>query len=699
MLFRSELHIPIDYIAGTSMGSIIGGLYACGYTPDAMEKLVGSINWAELFQDAPERPHQSFRQKEDDYEHLAPFEFGLDVKKRGIVLPPGLIAGNKLGFVLQSATLPCSSVTSYDDLRIPFRAVATDVQTGQPYVMGSGSLGRSIRASMAIPAVFTPVEIDGHLLIDGGESENLPVQTVRAMGADVVIAVSIGSSGAGKAEKPQSIGGMLSRLIDLPFQQNTMASAKLADIVITPDLEPYTAADFVTGLKMVPLGYRGALAAKGKLAQWSVPAEAYAAWKARHDDTLPPPPFIDRIEIDGGVNFDRRRIEKVMRTRAGQVLDTKTLAADVTRIYSLGNFEVVNTAIENDGRMRVLHITAVQKSWGPTYLKVGLNLATDFGATTEFGVTSLVDATNLNRLGGQWKTAATIGSPTNIQSHFYQPLTYAGHLFLSPYVGWRAYLVQDWGSPTAPQHEATFQVISPNVGMDLGYDFGAWGEFRVGYLRANRALTRLVGVPSIPEHLTENKGGLNVRFRVDQLDNVNVPHAGYLAEIDYFENHTYLGSAYAESLADSDFKLFNAKFAGVKTIGRWTGQLRLQYGSGLGTNQPFTDRFTLGGLFLLSGRSIRELRGNKDEFGAALLYYQLTSSENGPIRSVSVGGSLETGKTWVNNQVGNHDLNKSGSIFFITDTLLGPFFFGYGRSTGPSGNVDSFYLYLNRPFQ
>ncbi len=235
-----QLHVPVDYVVGTSMGSIVGGLYACGYTPDEIEKLVKTIHWDTLFQDAPERPQQSFRQKEDDFEHLIPFEFGLNLKKGGLVLPPGLIAGSKLGYVLESAMLGCSSVPDFDHLRIPFRAVATDIQTGEPYVMSKGNLARTIRASMAIPAIFTPVEVEGHLLIDGGESQNLPVQTTKAMGADIVIAVNVGSSGGASADKPTNVGGMISRLIDLPLQQNTMASAKLADLVITPALDPYT---------------------------------------------------------------------------------------------------------------------------------------------------------------------------------------------------------------------------------------------------------------------------------------------------------------------------------------------------------------------------------------------------------------------------------------------------------------------------
>ena len=194
--------------------------------------------------------------------------------------------------------LSCSSVPNFDQLRIPFRAVATDIQTGEPYVMSKGNLARTIRASMAIPAIFTPVEIDGHLLIDGGESQNLPVQTTEAMGADIVIAVNVGSSGGATAKKPTNVGAMIGRLIDLPLQQNTQASAKLADLVITPNLEPYTSADFTTGTEMIPLGYKAAMAQAAALKAWSEPESVYSTWKLRHDATRPPLPVIDAVEID-----------------------------------------------------------------------------------------------------------------------------------------------------------------------------------------------------------------------------------------------------------------------------------------------------------------------------------------------------------------------------------------------------------------
>jgi NTE family protein len=680
-----ELHIPIDYVAGTSMGSIIGGLYSCGYTPDQMEKLIATIHWDTLFRDAPERKDQSFRQKEDDFEHLLPLEFGLNLKRGGLVLPPGLIAGSKLGFVLENATLPCSSVTDFSQLRIPFSAVATDIQTGQAYVMSSGNLARVIRASMAIPAIFTPVEIDGHLLVDGGESQNLPVQTVQAMGADIVIAVNVGSSGAATVEKPQNVGAMIGRLIDLPLQQNTMASAKLANLVITPDLDGYTSADFGKGLKMIPLGYKAALAEKDKLVQWSAPESVYGAWKQRHDATLPPLPYIDEVVVDPVPGVDPRRLEYLVHSKAGHALDTEVLGEDLKRIYSLGYFEMVSYSIVEDGGRRLLKITPTLKSWGPTYLKLGLFLGTDFQLSTGFGVTALVDATQLNGLGGEWKTTVTVGDPIDIRTRFYQPLTYRSHLFLSPYAGWVQSNTQVYDLDQVAL--GTYKISRSAVGMDLGYDFGTWGELRAGYVRAFGKGRRKVGDPFFPD-VDWDEGGLTAQMRVDQVDNVNVPHSGYFGEAIFLANRESLGAS------DSYDKLA-AGILGVQTIGRWTGLAKVEGGSGLGTQLPFYDEFGLGGLFRLSGRPPGQIYGNTYALAALLLYYRLNTAEGAIVKNFSIGVSAEAGNTWAYQApVTLSSLKPAGSVFVIADTLLGPFFIGYGHS----GSYNSAYLYLNRAF-
>jgi NTE family protein len=680
-----ELHISVDYVAGTSMGSVIGGLYSCGYTPDEIEKLVKTIKWATLFEDAPERQEQSFRQKEDDFDHLIPLEFGLNLKKGGLLLPPGLIAGSKLGFILQNATLPCAAVGNFDELRIPFRAVATDIQTGLPYVMSKGNLSRVIRASMAIPAIFTPVEIDGHLLIDGGESENLPVQTVKAMGADIVIAVNVGSSGAAEAAKPTNVGAMIGRLIDLPLQQNTQASAKLANVVITPDLDGFTSADFVKGTEMIPLGYKAAMADKEKLTPYGEPESVFSAWKRGHDATLPPPPYIDAVEIAPVPDVDPRRIEYLVESKPGGVLDTKILGSDLKRIYALGIFEIVSYEIIEEGQKRILRITATPKSWGPTYLKLGLFLGTDFQFTTQFGVVALVDATELNRLGAQWKTTATIGNPLEIKTRFFQPLNYQGHLFLSPYAGWRQLSAQVFEDDIAL---GTYRVSRSVIGGDIGYDFGTWGELRVGYARAWGIGRRKVGDPIFP-NLDWDEGGITARMEVDQLDNVNLPHSGYFGLIDYAGSRQSLGST-------QSFDKFEAQFIGVKTWGRWTVLLKLQGGDSFGTDIPFYDQFTLGGLFELSGRPLDQLTGDTYAFGSGLVYYRLTKDAGAILKSFSIGVSIEGGDTWANHAaVKFSTLKPAGSIYAVADTIIGPLFIGYGRSSQGNGSA---YLFLNRGF-
>jgi NTE family protein len=677
------LHIPIDFIAGTSMGAVVGGLYACGYTPDEMEKLIKSIHWETLFQDAPDRPEQSFRRKEDDFDHLLPIEFGVGWKK-GLVLPPGLIAGSKLGFVLQSATLPCSSVGTFDELRIPFRAVATNVQTGDPVILSQGNLARVIRASMAIPAIFSPVEIGDLLLIDGGESQNLPVQTVRAMGADIVIAVNVGESGQASASKPSTASAMIARLIDLPLQQNTAASARLADLVITPDLRGYTSADFVSGPEMIPLGEKAVVADSSRLTAWAEPEAAYDAWKNRHDATLPPVPYIDAVEIDPAPGIDARRIDRLVQTKPGRPLDTVVLGQDLKRIYALGVFEIVSYAIVREGDRHILRITATPKPWGPTYLRLGLALGTDFAETTTFGVVGLLDATELNRLGGDWKTTFTVGSPLEIRTRFYQPLEYSGRLFASPYAAWRQQPVEVFDGDDAV---GTYRVEGGVLGFDLGYDFGTWGELRVGALRGFGKGRRRVGNPTFP-NIDWDNGALTATLVVDQLDNVNLPRSGYFGDVQLRLERTGLGSSFS-------YDKLQAGALGVRTIGRWSGVATIEGGDNLGTTIAFYDEFQLGGLFRLSGRPQGQLTGQTYALTSLLLYYRMTSTPGAIVKNIYVGTSVEAGNAWPDRaSVSFSGLKTGGSFYVVADSILGPFFVGYGRS----GSNSSFYLTLNTSF-
>src|SRR6476659_1019133 len=184
-------HIPIDCIAGTSMGSLVGGLYASGVSVDQMEHLVASTDWPRLFDDSIDRPERSFRRKLDDRDHLA--TLGVGVRGGELRVSPGLLQGERILGMLERETLGVSTIDDFDRLPIPFRAVATDLNSGEAVVLGRGSLPMAMRASMSIPGVFQPAEVDGRVLVDGGLADQVPIDVVRAMGADIVIAVDVGT--------------------------------------------------------------------------------------------------------------------------------------------------------------------------------------------------------------------------------------------------------------------------------------------------------------------------------------------------------------------------------------------------------------------------------------------------------------------------------------------------------------------------
>ncbi len=382
--------------------------------------------------------------------------------------------------------------------------------------------------------------------------------------------------------------------------------------------------------------------------------------------------------------MDIRRLQYLVHTKPGP-LDEKILGEDLKRLYGMGAFEIVSYSIVEDGNRHILRITPTPKSWGPTYLKLGLNLATDFQETTEFGVTALVEATEMNRLGAQWKTTLTVGQPLDLGTRFFQPLDYRGHLFLSPFAGWKEDTAEVFADQVAV---GTYQVSRTAVGMDLGYDFGTWGELRVGYGRAWGNGRRKVGNPDFPD-LDWDEGGVTARMRVDQVDNVNLPHSGFFADAAYLGNRPGLGATFS-------YDEFFGRGFGVQTIGRWTGLAKFEGGTGLGTQIPFYDQYRLGGPFRLSGRPIGQLNGNTYALGALLLYYRLSDTGGAVVKNLSIGVSAEAGNTWAfQAPVSWSGMKTAGSVYVVADTLIGPFFIGWGRS---SSKYNSAYLSLNRSF-
>jgi NTE family protein len=681
-----ELHVPIDYIAGTSMGSIVGGLYASGYSPDDLQKVIRKIDWANLFNDSAPRSDTAFRRKENDYFVPAGLTLGLH---NGITLPAGLIAGRKLSFILNTLTIPVIEVKKFDDLPIPFRAVAADARTGEPVPLSEGSLARAIRASMAIPIVFTPVEIDGRLLIDGGNAQNLPVQTVRAMGADIVIAVDVASSSEVPKESPRSIADLLGRLIDLPLLANTRQSRKLADLVVTPDLEGFGTGEFSKITEVVPKGEAAARAVSEVLSRWSVSPEEYAAWQKAHRIPVPEkPPMIDAVVVDPIPHFDMRRISRVIVTKSGLPFNEELLWDDMRRIAGMGLWESVEFHLEREQGKAVLHISAAPKSWGPTYLSSGLDFEFNYNETAQFGISTLLDATEFNSLGADWKTTLRFGSDFQVGSQFFQPLDYSGRFFAAPRLSWYRY---DREIFVDQNRIAEYRSKEGKVGIDFGMELGhllSLGEISIGVETGSGSLRRRIGNPEFPDEKYDS-GAFVARLRLDQLDNVWFPSKGYLVDVNYTGSRQGLG-------ADHDYNQGKVVFLGVESLGRWTGIVRATYGDSFGSFLPFEELFTLGGFQNLSGRPRDQLLGDTLAYGSLYLRYRLTETRGAIVHGIYVGASAELGNTWLSrSEASFSSLHGAGSVFIATDTLLGPLYLAYGNSGGKNQTA---YLFLNRTF-
>jgi NTE family protein len=526
-------------------------------------------------------------------------------------------------------------------------------------------------------------------LIDGGEAENLPVQTARAMGADIVIAVDVASSSEIPKEAPRSIAEILGRLIDLPLLHNTQNSRNLADLVITPDLLGFSTGDFSKGLEVIPKGEQAARANAEALSRWSVSPEEYAAWQKAHRIPVPEqPPLIDAIVIDPIPGFDTRRISRVIATKAGLPFNERVLQADMRRISGIGLWQNVEFRLEKEGGKNVLHILAVPKSWGPTYISAGLNFEFNINEKSQFGIATLLDATEMDKLGADWKTSLQFGTNLFAASQFYQPFDYAGRFFAAPRVSYYRF---DQDIFSDEDRIAEYRSKEGKIGVDFGVELGhllSLCEFSVGYERGWGSLRRRIGNPEFPE-ATYDAGAFVASLKLDQLDDVWFPHNGYFADLQYTASRGAFG-------ADTDFNKAKILLIGVESIGRWTGTARAMYGDSLGSTLPFQELFTLGGFQSLSGRPRDQLLGDTVALGVLSMRYRLTATRGAIVHGIYVGASAELGNAWFERSDASFSrMHGAGSLFLATETLAGPLYLAYGNGGGKN---KTFYISLNRSF-
>lgn len=691
--------IPIDVIAGTSMGAIIGGLYASGMSAESLERELLKVDWDQLFATRVARRELSQRRKETDFEIASALEIGL--RDGELRVPIGTLSSRGLESLLRRYTLPVRAVRDFDRLPTPFRAVATDMENGQPLVLKEGDLALAMRSSMSVPGVFAPTEIEGRILGDGGLVNNLPVDVARAMGADVVIAVNIGTP-LGARDTLGSLIGVTTQMINILTEQNvqrSLATLGPRDLLIAPQLGLLSSADFAKAMELIELGELQTAQMVLQLEAYGVDQASYQSWAQARARPGLPQPVLEFVKFDGSEVTRPERFAEQLETRPGKPFAADAAERDARRLAASGDYtrvdyQLLRTGSGDDGVVFNLE----EKSWGPNYFRFGLGLSTDFSGRSSFNVKIAHVWRWLDEVGSEWRNVVEIGSRPGWSTEWYRPLgwnTSLGHdWFIAPTASADRREVVTYAGAEGPE-SGRFRRSSLRLGVDLGQPWGEFGELRLGpYLQRWDDKTLIVSRDfAAPGGGTERREiGLRLRAIVDQLDYAFFAQEGYRLVGELAGGRVRSGSDAGE--AERDFSRVEAN---VNVATTWAAKHTLNfYGSTLfaGRSAPLgRGLYALGGFQNLSGYEPGQVEGNYLLFGRASYYYRLTPPAL--TRGFFAGLSLEAGNAWAERrQMSLGDLRTGTSVFLGADTGLGPLYVGVAYA--PRGDT-AVYLLLGRP--
>jgi len=678
-----QLHIPVDYIAGTSMGAAIGGLYASGMSADEIDRALTTVDWREALSDRTRFKDIAFRRKEDETRYLTDFQAGLHGRR--LALPLGFRSGQNLRFLTQSLLIPVASIDDFSKLPIPFKAVAADIETGEAVVLDRGNLEEAICASMSIPGVFAPVAYHGKLLVDGGVADNVPVDVVRAMGADIVIAVDVGSPLL-KTDRLGSYISITNQVLTLITRRNAEEQIAKADVVIVPPVSDFGTMDFEDASRIVAAGKAEAERQRARLEVLSVSPERYAelaAARPKRDDTRR---ALDFINVEGSRRVDHRIIRAHMLTKPAQPLDLGLLRHDITRIYGLDDFEQVTFAMRQTEDLYGLALTLKDKSWGPTYLRLGIRAEDDLKGSSAYSVGVNITRTRINSLGAEWRNDVRLGVEHGYSTEYYQPLDFSGRFFVAPGVQFLRTKSAFWQER---RRVAEYGVETLGGSLDFGVAFGEWGEFRTGLARARIHSTVDTGAADLPSGRVDY-GAFRTGLQIIRVDNPSIPHDGGNFSVRIDMPRRSLGG-------DADYEKLLAGVAGFTTIKkRLTFYAGAEGGTSLKSELPAYDQFGIGGLLSMGGLAPGQLNGSRYALVHLGTYYRVRDLPADFGEGIYVGSFADAGNAWPAGVPATFsDTQRAISLAVGAQTIAGPILLGYGwADTGDH----RFYLTIGKSF-
>jgi NTE family protein len=689
LLALEELRIPVDAIAGTSMGAVIGGLYASGMTAGEIDALMRGIDWNAAFRDRPARNTLNFRRKQDDREFLVRFPLG--IQGGSFRVPRGLIQGQRLTQTLRLQTMPVAAVENFDELPTPYRAVAADLETGARIVLAGGDLPSAMRASMSTPGVFAPVEVDGRLLVDGGVVENLPVDVAKSMGVDIVIAVDVGFQPVGRKELTSALA-VSNQAVTIMMQRETLRQRALLspdDVLIEPSLANLQSTDFAAAKGTIGLGLAATRASAERLARLSLGDADWQGYLAARSGREPEQPVVHFVRTGKRSERYSERIQSELGPVIGKPLDPEEMDERLSHFYGSDNFEALDYRLVHEGVLTGIEVDARRKSWGPNFLRFGLELQDDFQGGSNFSAGVRAQVTEVNRYGAEWRSDLRIGADPLFRTEFYQPIGYSSDWFVVPQL-----LVerQNFDVFAGDRRLATYRVHNREAELDFGREFGSWGELRGGVIvgEGNRRL--LIGDPEdpdLPPRTRFDRGEFMARFSVDLLDDAYFPRHGELVTLQWNGPRESLG-------ADANADRLSLDWTHARSYGRNTLVLSAAGGAHVsGPTNQVQDFYTLGGLFDLSGLSPDEISGPHFAIARAIVYRRIGSGQDGLFDVPTyLGFSVELGNVWRRREdVSVDSALLNGSAFLGFDTFLGPIYLAAGFGEGGDRTL---YLLLGR---
>lgn len=672
-----QLHVPVDCVAGTSMGGLVGGAYASGLTARQMTDQLSQIDWSDMFVDNPARAELNYRDRRLAESYYPGLEFG--VKDRHIETARGLIQGQKLKLFFNSLVGAEHGTRAIEDLGLPLSIIATDIGTGERVVYREGDLTAAMRASMSVPGLLAPIDYRGKRLVDGGLVDNLPVREVRARcNADVVIAVNVGSplAAPGEVNSILSISNQMIGILTAQNVQASLAALEPGDILITPKLQGITAADFGMFREASARGRAAALAVADQLKRYAVPEADYVAWRGKVGGPVRSPPRVDEVQIAGLQRVNPEAVRRHLHVQPGDVLDTAQLERDLQRVYGDGWYESVDYSLLTARERNILRVTPTEKSWGPDYLRFGTQMQFS-DQQSDIVLRAAFHKRWINSFGGESLSGVDIGRHARLFTEFYQPLDARQRFFVEPILSWQ----QDYTDLYQDEHRlAQYRVIEQRAAAYLGANVGSIGQVRAGWLFRKFDTTVETGASELPTG-KRSLGGWSADIDFDQLDRPYFPSRGWYARLELFSGQQI------------PYTRLSVDLRGAASWMSYAVNGRLSYVDAVRGTLPAFDAPALGGFLRLSGFNPRQIVGGRAQFASVRAERIIGRMPMGFAGDLRAGLSLETGKVDKRfTETGRDGWQPALSLYLGGETPLGPLYLGYGHVV--RGGPSSFYLYL-----